>query len=326
MAARWRTVCVVVLSCAGLSACSATAHLFGRREQVYVSNYKDDTVSVVDGGTNREIKVIEVGASPFGIAARSQPPLVAVANSTGGRVTLIDPVKMEVVRTVDVGDAVPEHVAFSVDGTRLFVTLPKAGKIALIDPDAGQLRETINIGRKPKRLAVSPDGRRLYVLLHVREGGVDVIDIATRAIQTTIPTGAFPTDFALTRDGRRLLVASFDDDNVTVIDTEALTSLATWPVGTGFGLVVHPTKPIAYSMESFDGTVQVLNYETGQVTATLQPGDFPTYSAITPDGKFLYVVNEDSSSVSKYDTETNERTERIAVGGQPANAVVVIGR
>lgn len=298
------------------------ASLSGHGQRIFVSNQKDDTVSVVDGDTDREIKVIAVGDSPAGLAVRPHRPLVAVANTTGGRVTLIDPGTLEVVRTVDVGE-IPEHVVFSTDGKLLFVTLPKARKLALVDPDAGVVREQIDLGLKPKRLAVSPDGRRLYVLLHTRPGGVAVVDIASRTVERTIPTGAFPTDFGLSSDGRRLVVASFDDDNVTVIDTAALAPIATWPVGTGLGLVVHPTKPIAYSMESFDGAVHVLNYETGQVTATLTPGEFPTYSAITADGRFLYIVNEESHNVVKLDTETNQRIERIAVGAEPANAVVV---
>jgi len=308
----------------GSTGCSTFGRLVGHRQHIFVSNYKDDTVSVIDCDTDREVNVIAVGDSPVGVAVRSQRPLVAVANSTGKRVTLLDPKTMEIVRTVGVGE-VSEHLVFSTDGSLLFVTLPKSGRVAVIDPDAGQVQGMIDIGRKPKRLAASPDGRRLYVLLHIKNGGIAVVNLATRTVQATIPTGAFPTDFALTPDGKRLLAASFDDDNVAVIDTVALKPIATWPVATGFGVLVHPTKPLLYSMDSFDGAVHVLNYETGQAVTTLEPGDFPTYSVITPDGKYLYVVNEDSSSITKYDTETNQRMERVAVGGQPANAVIVTG-
>ena len=311
---------------AGLAACFAGCSVVGRwggqQPRVLVSNYADDTVSVVDAATDREITVIAVGDSPAGLAVRPHSSMVAVANTTGGRVTLIDADKLAVVRTIEVTE-IPEHVCFTTDGTLLFVTLPKARKLALVDPDAGRVLEQIDLGRKPKRLAVSPDGRRLYVLLHDRPGGVAVIDIASRTVEKTIATGSFPTDFGLTRDGRRLVAASFDDDNVTVIDTESLTPIATWPVGTGLGLVVHPTKPILYSMESFDGAVHVLNFETGEPITDLTPGEFPTYSAITADGRVLYIVNQDSHNVAKFDTETNERIERIAIGSEPANAVVV---
>lgn len=317
-----RGVSVAAAVGALVASCSVMQRFSGPEQRIFVSNYKDDTVSVLEGDPLREIKVIAVGDSPVGIAARSRPPLVAVANSTGARVTLIDPVRLEILRQVEVGE-IPEHVAFSSDGKLLFVSMPKQKQVAMINPDTGIAGEPIGLERKPKRLVVSPDGRRLYVLLHAKEGGVAVVDIATRSLETIIPTGAFPTDFGLSRDGRRLVAASFDDDNVTVIDTEALKPIATWPVGTGLGLLVHPTKPIAYSLESFDDAVQVMNYETGVLVATVALGEFPTYGAITADGRFLYVADEDSDNISKFDTETNQRLERIAVGSDPANLAIL---
>lgn len=316
--------CIVAASaCAALVAgCSTMSRLTSPEQRVFVSNYQDDTVSVIAGDPEREIKIIDVGDSPIGIAARPGGPLVAVVNSTGARVTFIDAARLEIVGRVEVG-GVAEHAAFSSDGKLLFVTLPKVRRIAVIDPDTRVVRDSIALERKPKRLAVSPDGRRLYVLLHAREGGVAVVDIATHAVERIVPTGPFPTDFGLTSDGRRLVVASFDDDNVTVIDTVTLEPVATWPVPTGLGIVVHPTQPLVYSMDSFDGGVEVLNYATGERIATLMTGEFPTYSTITADGRFLYVVNEESDNVAKVDTATNERISRVGVGGEPANAVIV---
>ena len=325
MVGRFRVVPVLVASCiaaALVPGCSAFKRFTGPEQRIFVSNYKDDTVSVLSGDPLREIKIIPVGDSPVGIAARRDPPLLAVANSTGGRITFIDPVSLEIVRHAEVED-IPEHVVFSPDGKLLFVNLPRMKYVAVIDPDAGVVRDKIATEGKPKRLAVSPDGRRLYILLHTKEGGVAVADVATRTVQTVVPTGGFPTDFALSRDGKRLVVASFNDDDVTVIDAESLKPIATWPVGTGFGVILHPTQPIAYSMESFDDSVRVINYETGAAIASIEPGQFPTYSAIAPDGRVLYVVNEDSQNVTLIDTQTNQRIDRVAVGNAPANAVVV---
>lgn len=317
-ARKWVTAVGCGLAVAGCSMFGAAPH----KERLFVSNYKDDTLSVVDCATDREIKVLPVGGSPVGLAARRTPPLLAVANTTGGRVTLIDPGSLEVIRTVEVDD-IPEHLVFSTDGKQLYVTLPKAKQLAIIDPDAGVVREKVVLERKPKRLAVSPDGRRLYILFHSTQGGVGVMDLTTHNVQTVIPTGAFPMDFGISRDGRRLVAASFDEDKVTVIDTESLQPIVTWDVPTGLALVVHPTQPLAYSMEGFDDTVHVLNYETGQVIASFPTGRFPTYSAITADGRYLYVVNEESDHVLKLDTETNERLDRIVVGAEPGNALVV---
>jgi len=323
----WRTPVpsqsLALMICLALSGCA----LFGRstpvHTRIFVSNYKDDTVSVIDGEDSREIKVLPVPNSPYGLAVRSTKPLVAVANSAGSTITLVDPIRLEVLRTIEVGK-IPLHAVFSVDGKLLFVALPIERQIAVVDVDTAGVVDRIDIetNGKPKRVAVSPDGRRLYVLVHARQGAVVVLDIATRSVIATIPVGAFPTDFGMSRDGRRIVAASFDDSTITVIDTESLTSLATYPVENGFGLVVHPTKPIVYSMASFDDAVHVVNYETGAPITDLD-GRGPTYSAISPDGSVLWIVNEDGNNVVKLDTETNQAIARVGVGSEPQNAVLL---
>ncbi len=294
----------------------------GPKMRLFVSNYRDDTVSVIEGDPEHEVKVLHVGDSPEGLALRNDPPLVAVANGTSSHVTLIDPVRMKILGTLPCSTG-PEAVSFSADGKLLYVTSPREKKIDILDVEAGKAAfDSIATPGQPTRLALSPDGRRLYVTLHETKGAVLVVDTSTRRIVRRVPVGRFPTGVVLSRDGSRLLAASFDDSTVTVIDTETLEALHTFPVDTGYGLVIHPTEPVVYSMDSFDDQVYRLNYETGAVSDALSFGNWPTYSAITSDGRFLYVVQENSNNVAKVDTRTNEMVLRIAVGTEPANAVI----
>jgi hypothetical protein len=46
-------------------------------------------------------------------------------------------VRLEIVRSVDVREN-PDDVAFSSDGTLLFVALPKAKSVAVVDVEAGR--------------------------------------------------------------------------------------------------------------------------------------------------------------------------------------------
>ena len=224
----------------------------GPKMRLFVSNYRDDTVSVIEGDPEHEVKVLHVGDSPEGLALRNDPPLVAVANGTSSHVTLIDPVRMKILGTLPCSTG-PEAVSFSADGKLLYVTSPREKKIDILDVEAGKAAfDSIAMPGQPTRLALSPDGRRLYVTLHEAKGAVLVFDTSTRRIVRRVPVGRFPTGLALSRDGRRLLAASFDDSTVTVIDTETFKALHTFPVDTGYGLVIHPTEPVVYSMDSFD--------------------------------------------------------------------------
>jgi len=177
----------------------------------------------------------------------------------------------------------------------------------------------------PRRLLASRDGRRLFVLLHGESGAVAALDVAARTVTGTVKVGPFPSDLVLTPDGTRLLVASFDASSVAVVDVASLAVVDTLAMDTGYGLVVHPTRPLLYSMVSFDDTVQVFDYAARQAGAAIPVGSWPTYSAITPDGRYLYVVNRESNNVVKVDTAAGAAVLRIATGVEPQAAVLFAG-
>jgi YVTN family beta-propeller protein len=101
----------------------------------------------------------------------------------------------------------------------------------------------------PVGLAVSPDGKTLYVSSGVSGFSipevVSVIDTTTDTVTTTIPVGTSPTGVGVTPDGSNVLVANSDDNTVSVIDTKTNTVIATIPVGNtpeAFGIFIQPER------------------------------------------------------------------------------------
>lgn len=315
-------VALVVVAAAGALAYVGWWRAGGGVLRIFVSNYRDNTLSVIDGELGREVKVLPVGDSPMGIAVRRDPPLVAVANSTADRVTLVDPLAPAIIGSVRVAKGT-EAVAFSPDGALLYVAGPFEKTLQVVDvARRAVIGAAVAFDRRPTRLAVSPDGRRVYVMLRDERGAVAVVDAGSRRIETTIPIGRAPCGLALGDGGRRLLAASFDDSAVTVIDTTSLAVVATHAVNTGSGLVAHPSRPLVYSMASGDDEVDVLDFATGQVVATITGVGSPTNGAITGDGETLYVPYEDADMVAAFATVSNARLERIAVGNEPVAAAI----
>jgi YVTN family beta-propeller protein len=76
-------------------------------------------------------------------------------------------------------------------------------------------------------------------------------------------------------------------------------------------------------MGGMENTVTVLDYQAGKEVAAIEIGDWPTFSAISPDGRFLYIVNEESDNLVKVDTESNQPILRIGVGNEPSDAVLI---
>src|SRR5690606_23470536 len=147
-----------------------------------------------------------------------------------------------------------------------------------------------------------------------------------RTVLGTPAVGKSPSGIALNGDGTRLLAASFDDSTISVIDTASLQVLATHEVPTGFGLLAHPTRPLAYSLASFDDLIAVLDYERGAIASTIESAQWPTYGAISSDGSTLYVPNEDSDNLAIIDTATQTVTLRIAVGDEPSHVLLLPSR
>jgi len=291
--------------------------------RIFVSNSGDGTVSVIDGNVDREEAVIPVGSFPQGIAIRQRPyPLVAVANSHSSSVTLIDPVELHKFgEEIEVG-GFPIDVAFSADGLLLFCTSETTRSVLVLDVDERRLvGEPIAIGGPVRRPVVSNDGHTLYVLKYDEQGAVLAIDAHTRQIRRTIPVGPFPTDLVFQPDGKRLFVASFNTDTVTVIDAERLEPVDSFGVPVGNGLLIHPHRPLLYSIATMDDEVQVIDYVTKQPVATIPVGQKPAFSAMSPSGQFLYVVNGTDGNVMKVDTADNAVRLRIAVGVEPSVAV-----
>jgi YVTN family beta-propeller protein len=114
-----------------------------------------------------------------------------------------------------VGGASPNSVV-AAEG-RVFVSNGNNDTVSVIDPQAGavvrniplKLDERLNGWRGviPFGLALSPDGRRLYVA----EAGINavaVIDVPTGQVLGHLPVGWFPARVAVSGDGRTLVVAN----------------------------------------------------------------------------------------------------------------------
>ena len=299
-----------------------------KRRRIFVSNYQGDTISVVEGSPEMEVKTFAAGPGPHGMAIRpNEPRLLAVANAAGLGVTFFNPDTFEQVADFPNLTRGPQDVVFSADGKTLFVVGTLEFKIHFIDVDAmKEIKPPLGVDLKPRRAILSPDGKALYVLLVAPGDGkgtqVGVVDIKTRKITKTIPIDIHPRSMALGNNGRYLVTDSFDNSTLTVIDTTTHEVIAVHKSPTGMGLAVHPTKPLAYPMESFDGEFYVFDLEKGKVTKTIVAGQWPTYPEVGPDGRYLYIPHEESDSLVKFDLETEEVAMKVVVGKEPIEVAI----
>jgi YVTN family beta-propeller protein len=95
---------------------------------MYVSNGRSDTISVIDSSTNEVVDTIPVGRGPYNMAYNSYNNNLYVANNG---VSVIDSSTNEVVDTIPVGST---DIAFNPSNNYIYVTNPTDDTVSIISP------------------------------------------------------------------------------------------------------------------------------------------------------------------------------------------------
>jgi YVTN family beta-propeller protein len=217
--------------------------------------------------------------------------------------------------------------------SRATSTLPATSALATASPQPPRSAPgVVSVGQGPSAVAISPDGRRVYVP-NAGSGAmagntVSVIDTATNTVIATVLVGFGPSGVAITPDGGHVYVANGAADSVSVIDTVTNTVTATVPVGREpSGVAITADGRDAYVPNAGSGaiagtTVSVIDTTTNRVTATIPVGFGPSGVALTPDGRRGYVTLGAANSVSVINPLTNKTTRTIAVGPNPVSVAI----
>src|SRR4051794_8742057 len=150
----------------------------------------------------------------------------------------------------------------------------------------------------PAKPAVPP-GPLLYVSDETG-GNVIVIDPAGGQVVERIAVGKRPRGMILSGDGKELLVA-----------------LSGSPIA-GPGVDESKLPP---ADRAADG-IGVVDLATHKVVRKFQSGPDPETFDLSPDGKTLYVSNEDTGEMSVIDVAGGAITSRVKVGEEPEGVTV----
>jgi len=233
-------------------------------------------------------------------------PQLLVANHAGADVVVVDPAG-GVVATIPAVEA-PWGVALSPDGRSAYVSGAQA--VAVIDVTQRRLAATIRYQTTINRvergeyreggmgIAVSPDGKLLFVGLHLRNGPgrLEVIHIAERPVTGAYQVGIRPFDVLAARDNRTAYTLDHDGYSVTVVDaaTGVRATLPAAPLGRGAYDKPHygALDAAGRLLLPYQGRVlQTLDPANGQsTTRPLRAATHQHGVALTPDGRRLLIV------------------------------------
>ncbi|MEU2621967.1 YncE family protein [Streptomyces sp. NPDC007157] len=232
--------------------------------RLYVTNFGDGSVSVIDLGRESVVATHPVDEGPYGLTVGSDGTDLYVASPSQGTVTQYSISGDDVVEDGSILEAEnhsknPYGMAASPDG-HVYVTLALSDAVRVTDKFLMDIRD-IPAVNFPVGVAVSNDNTRVYATNYFAAGSVSVIDVSDQAVVGTIAVGNDPYGVAVSPDGTHLYVTHFlGPGDVSVIDVSTQTIVATVPVGDDArGVAVSPDGTRLYVTNFFANSVSVID-------------------------------------------------------------------
>jgi YVTN family beta-propeller protein len=177
-----------------------------------VSNYgvrerPGHSLTVIDVAAPAVVRTIELGdyRRPHGVKFFPGDSLLAVTSEASKAVVLVDFRGGRVVGTVPTSGRVSHMLAMSESGDELFTTNIADGSISHLDLAKRETKRVIPVARQVEGIAVTPDGKQVWVGSDADSIVVVVDADAGRAIDTLRGFG-LPYRLAVTSDGRTAII------------------------------------------------------------------------------------------------------------------------
>jgi YVTN family beta-propeller protein len=265
--------------------------------RVYVTNERSGTLSVIDGASSKVTATVALGKRPRGLKISPDGKLLYVALSG----------------SPSAGPGVDES------------KLPPADKgadgIGVVDLATLKLVRVLRGVSDPEQLAVSRDGKRLYIASE-DTGQAIILDAGSGARRAALPVGGEPEGVTLSPDGRFVYMTSESDHKISVIDTTSDKVVAQFEVGMRprFIEFTHDSSR-AFVSNELDASISVVDAKAHKVVNTFKlsggPLIRPVGIIVSADGKRLYAVTGRGGTVVELDATTGKQLASAEVGQRP---------
>jgi PQQ-dependent catabolism-associated beta-propeller protein len=318
LASLGRSAAATVVVAALIGAAPAGAHL------LYVSNEKDNTVSVVDTETGAVVDTIKVGKRPRGIVFSPDHSRFYLCASSSDTVQVWDVATKKLLHNLPSGQD-PELFALSPDGRRLVISNEDDAIATIVDVETRKVEAQIPVGEEPEGVAITHDGKAAVVTSETTNMA-HWIDLAAKKAVWDIPVDPRPRYAVFSADDSRLWVSSEIGGTVTVVDVAARKVVKTISFAIP-GVPKDKIQPVGMRLTR-DGRwafvalgpadhVAVIDAKTFEVKKYILTGKRVWQMDLTPEEDRLWVTNGVSGDVTEIDVAGLVATRTIKVGRYP---------
>lgn len=295
----------------------------------YVSNEKDDTISVIDLDSMETVDTLEVGQRPRGLALSHDNKLLYICASDSDTVQVMDLATRRIIKQLPSG-ADPEQFALHPNNKWLYISNEDDALVTVVDVDSEAVIAQIEVGVEPEGMAVSPDGK-WAINTSETTNMLHWIDTATNTLVDNTLVDQRPRHVEFSHDSKTLWASSEIGGTVTIVDVDQRKVLKTIDFEIK-GVHRDKIQPVGIRL-SADGKyafvalgpanrVAVIDAKTYEVLDYLLVGHRVWHMAFNPDESRLLTTNGVSGDVSVIDVPSLKVTKSIKVGRYPWGVVV----
>lgn len=295
----------------------------------YITNEKDNTLSVIDTEKLEVTNTVKIGQRPRGIVLSKDGKWVIVCTSDDNIIQVYDAKTLEFVKTLPSGPD-PELLILSPDGKTLYVANEDDNLVTVIDVEKGKVISDVPVGVEPEGMGMSPDGK---VLVNTSEttNMAHFIDTATFKTFDNILVDSRPRVAIFNAAGTQIWVSSEIGGTVTVFNAadrkqigkinfeiQGVAKEAIQPVG------IRLTKDGKKAFVALGpaNRVAIIDVATLKVEKYVLVGQRVWQMYLTPDDKLLLTTNGASNDVTVIDVASEKAIKSIKTGRYPWGVVI----
>jgi YVTN family beta-propeller protein len=313
-----------------------------------VTEFDEGALAILDRASGKVLRHVATGGTqPTGVAVTPNGALAVVTNSLSGSVAFVD-LHTYTAQILPLR-GVSWDVVLSPDGAKAYVSVSQLDEVAVLDVATRKVLGTIPTGRRPRVLAITPDGATV-VAANMTAGSISYLDTASR---TETAQGRTPAvnlrGIAVFPDGRQAFVVGQRAQNERPTET----SIGIWsnqaflqvPDGPRNGVqnlwldlmgqdvadpdsvALDPQRRRAFVTCSGGQSLNVVPIRGDGDTLTVRNiGAHPRGLAFTPNGKELWVANMLGNDLTVVDPQSLKILRRVSLGPTERKDPTLLGR
>lgn len=293
--------------------------------KIYVSNEKDNTISILDGKSYKLLKTVKVGQRPRGVILSKDQTQLYICASDDDRIEVLDLKTLKIVDILPSGPD-PELMKISHDGKFIYVSNEDDNLITVVDIEKRKIKAEIQVGVEPEGIAISPDNK---ILVNTSETTnmahfIDLENLDKKPYGNVLVESR-PRYAEFSNDGKFVWVSSEIGGVVSVIDVKTLKIVKKisfaipgvekeliQPVG-----IAYSKKGLVFVALGPSNRLAVIDDKTFKVIKYILVGQRVWQLAFNKDETILVSTNGVSNNISVIDVKKLKAIKSITVGRYP---------